>query len=233
MALPSIATPEFTTKIPSTGQEIRYRPFLVKEQKILLMAMEGKDANEIMVSVRNILSNCILSDDVNIDKLSTFDVEYLFLKLRSKSVGEVIKIKVNHPEGSECKYLSEVDVNVDAVEIRGEVKNGKIMLTDQIGLKLRYPTMNDLKGVSLDDAESMFKMVRKCIEYIFDQDDVYADFSEKELTEWIEGLNQTQFGKITEFFESMPKLSHTIEWECKSCGNKDSVTVEGLQGFFI
>jgi len=233
MALPSIATPEFITKIPSTGQEIRYRPFLVKEEKILLMALEGKDSNEIMLSVQNVLKNCILSEDVSVNKLATFDIEYLFLKLRSKSVGEVIKIKVNHANDSECKYATEVDINIDKINVEGDIKDGKLMLTDKVGLKLRYPTMEDLKGISIDDAESMFKMVRKCIEFIFDEDNVYSDFTEKELSDWIDSLNQTQFAKITQFFEGMPKLSHKIDWECKSCGKNDSVTVEGLQGFFI
>ena len=231
MALPSISTPEFQTTIPSTGEKVTYRPFLVKEEKLLLMAMEGKDAVEMSNAMLNILKNCILSD-IDIEKLSTFDVEYLFLTLRGKSVGEVVTIKINHTNETDCKHLSEVNFSVEDIKVVGDIGDGKIMLTDDVGIKLRYPKMSDLTDIDSNNSESMFKMIRKCIEYIFDQENVYADFNEEELSSWIDGLNQTQFGKITKFFEEIPKLSHTIEWTCESCGQKDSITLEGLQSFF-
>lgn len=231
MALPSISTPEFQTTIPSTGENITYRPFLVKEEKILLMAMEGGDAVEMSNAMLNILKSCILSE-VDVEKLATFDIEYLFLTLRSKSVGEVITLNINHTTETECKHLSEVKVSIDDIKVEGEISDGKIMLTDSIGIKLRYPKMSDLKDVSTADSETMFKMVRKCIEYIFDKEDVYSDFTEEELETWIDGLNQTQFGTITKFFENTPKLSHTVEWTCEKCKEKDSIKLEGLQSFF-
>lgn len=231
MALPSISTPEFQTTIPSTGESITYRPFLVKEEKILLMAMEGGDANEMSNAMLKILKECILTD-VDVSKLATFDVEYLFLTLRGKSVGEVITLNVKHTGETECTHMTELKVNVDDISVNGEVNDGKIMLTDNVGIKLRYPQMTDLNGVNSADSESMFKMIRKCIEYVFDQSDVYSDFTEKELEAWIDGLNQTQFKMIAKFFEDAPKLTHTIEWTCEQCKEKDSIKLEGLQSFF-
>jgi len=231
MALPSIVTPEFQTVIPSTGESIMYRPFLVKEEKILLMAMEGGDAVEMSNSMLKILKSCILSD-IDVDKLSTFDVEFLFLTLRSKSVGEVITLNIKHPKETECKHLSEVKVAVDDIKVSGDISDGKIMLTDTVGVKLRYPKMSDLKNVDEQNAESMFKMIRLCTEYIFDKEEVYSDFTEEELGNWIEGLNQSQFSMITKFFEDIPRLSHKVEWTCEKCGEKDSITLEGLQSFF-
>ena len=231
MALPSISTPEFITKVPSTGEEIKYRPFLVKEEKLLLMAMEGKDQNEIQNAVQKILTNCILTP-IDVSKLATFDIEYLFLQLRSKSVGEVIQIKIGHSDESECTHRSEVSVNVDDVQVKGEVQDGKIMLTDDIGIVLRYPNMTDIQAVSGEDTGSLFKIVYRCIDYVFDKEQVYNDFSETEFEEWMETLNQNQFQKISEYFNSVPRLSHEIEWTCKQCGKKDKITLEGLQSFF-
>jgi hypothetical protein len=231
MALPSISTPEFITQIPSTGEEIKYRPFLVKEEKILLMAMEGGDANEMSTAMLNILKGCILSD-IDVNKLATFDIEYLFLTLRSKSVGEVVTLNVKHTTETECRHMTEIKVNIDDIKVQGEISDGKIMLTDIVGIKLRYPKMSDLNTVTTADSESLFKMIRRCIEYIFDGESVYSDFTEKELEEWVDGLNQSQFGMITKFFENLPKLTHTVEWTCEQCKEKDSIKLEGLQSFF-
>lgn len=195
------------------------------------MAMEGGDAIEMSNSMLSILKSCILSD-VDVDKLSTFDVEYLFLTLRGKSVGEVVTVNINHTKETECKHLSEVQIAIDDIKVVGDISDGKIMLTEDVGIKIRYPKMSDLKDVDSGDAETMFKMIRKCIEYIFDKQDVYSDFTEEELGNWIDGLNQTQFGKITKFFEDIPKLSHKVEWTCEKCKEKDSITLEGLQSFF-
>ena len=231
MALPSIGTPEFQTIIPSTGENITYRPFLVKEEKILLMAMEGGDAVEMSNAMLNILKSCILSE-VDVEKLATFDVEYLFLTLRGKSVGEVVTLNINHTIETECKHLTEMKLNIDDIKVQGDISDGKIMLTEDVGIKLRYPQMTDLYDVNTADSESLFKMVRKCIEYIYDKEDVYSDFTEEELETWVDGLNQTQFKMITKFFEDAPKLTHTIEWTCEQCKEKDSIKLEGLQSFF-
>jgi hypothetical protein len=232
MALPSISTPEFKTKIPSTGQEISYRPFLVKEEKILLMALEGKDQGEITRSIINLLNSCIL-DDIDVNSLATFDVEFLFLKLRGKSVGEVIELSMGHTEEGECNHRTKVSVNIDSIQVIGELSDGKIMITDTVGVKLKYPTIALSQIKNLDSTEGMFTLIGKSIEYIFDDTEVYSDFTPKEINEWLDTLNQAQFQKITEFFQDMPKLQHKIEWECEKCGEADSMTLEGLQSFFI
>jgi hypothetical protein len=232
MALPNIATPEFKTSIPSTGEEIVYRPFLVKEEKLLLMAMEGNDESEITSAVMKILDNCILSD-VDMNTLATFDIEYLFLKLRSKSVGEVIELKVAHVIETDCKHTTDVNVNVDDITVVGEISDGKIMLTDDVGVKMSYPTLGQINNLALTNTEDLFKLIISCIDFIFDADDVYNEFKEDELMSWLETLNQSQFKKISDFFENMPKLSTTVDWTCEKCGEKDSIKIEGLQSFFI
>ncbi len=232
MALPSISAPEFTTTLPSTGQEITYRPFLVKEEKILLMALEGEDTKEINSAILKILKNCIISD-VDADKFSTFDVEYLFLRLRGKSVGEKVELKIGHSH-DKCAYRTEIEVDLDEVQLAGEIKDGKTMLTDTIGVKLRYPALRDIKaGPKQDAADAMYDMITNCIEYIYDAEEVYADFTKKEMQDWIGTLNSAQFKKVTQFFEDMPKLSHTITWTCPECGEEDTIVLEGLDSFFI
>ncbi len=231
MAIPSISAPEFTTTLPSTGQEITYRPFLVKEEKILLMALEGEDTKEINSAILKILKNCIISD-VDADKFSTFDVEYLFLRLRGKSVGEKVELKIGHSH-DKCAYRTEIEVDLDEVQLAGEIKDGKTMLTDTIGVKLRYPALRDIKaGPKQDAADAMYDMITNCIEYIYDAEEVYADFTKKEMQDWIGTLNSAQFKKVTQFFEDMPKLSHTITWTCPECGEEDTIVLEGLDSFF-
>lgn len=232
MALPSISTPEFKTKIPSTGEPITYRPFLVKEEKILLMAMEGNDAKEIEHAVKTILKNCIL-DDLSIDELATYDMEYLFLQLRAKSVGEVIELKVTHPDkDKECKHGTDISIKVDDIKVINTSQEKKIMLTDNIGVMMKHPTLGDSMTVNQNDTDAVFEILAKCIDYVFDEENVYNDYKLEELVEWINGLNQEQFQKILKFFESMPKLSHNIKWTCELCGEKDEVKIEGLNNFF-
>ena len=196
------------------------------------MALEGGDENEITNSVIKILDNCILSD-VEIKSLATFDIEFLFMKLRGKSVGEVINLNVVHPDNTDCKHSTEVNINLDEVEVQGEISDGKIMLTDQVGVKMKYPTMDQVVGTKLTNSSEMFDLICGCIEFIYDQENVYQDFTQQELMDWLETLNQSQFKLISDFFEGMPKLSHKIEWTCGECGKEDSVLVEGLQSFFI
>src|SRR6056300_541213 len=179
MALPSISTPEFTTQIPSTGEKIKYRPFLVKEEKILLIALEGNDQQEITTAILNILNSCILSE-VDVNKLSTFDVEYLFLNLRGKSVGEVIEARMGHTDG-DCKKLTDVQIKIDDIEIVNEISDGKIMLTDDVGIKMRYPTVHDVAKLDMKNSDDTFGLIAQCIEYIYDNDNVYSEFSEQEI----------------------------------------------------
>lgn len=230
MALPSLSTPEFQTVIPSTGETIAYRPFLVKEEKILLMAMEGNDQKEIEIAIKKILSNCILQD-IDVNKLAMFDMEYLFLQLRGKSVGEVIDLSVTHID-SECKHRTDIKVNIDDIKVQNINQEKKVMLTDDVGVMMKYPTMQEAMGVSGENTEAVFEILSKSVDYVFDAENVYNDFTEAEIVEWINGLNQTQFQKILAFFESMPKLSHEVSWKCKECKEEDTITLEGIQSFF-
>jgi hypothetical protein len=231
MALPSIATPEFITKIPSTGEEIKYRPFLVKEEKILLMALEGNDQEEITRAILNILDSCI-SDNVDVNKLSTFDVEFLFLNLRGKSVGEVIEVKMGHTEG-DCKALTDASIKIDEIGIVNEISDGKIMLTEDVGVKMRYPTVQDVAKLDMKNSDDTLGLISQCIEYIFDKENVYNEFTEQEIIDWVGNLNQSQFKNIALFFENMPKLSYELIWKCDACGESETRTIEGLQGFFM
>ena len=231
MALPSISTPEFKTKIPSTGETITYRPFLVKEEKILLMALEGSDQEEITQAILNILDSCIMSE-VDVKKLSTFDIEYLFLNLRAKSVGEVIEVKMGHTEG-DCKGLTDVQIKIDDIGVINEISDGKIMLTDTVGVKMRYPTVQDVAKLDMKNSDDTFGLIAQCVEYIYDQENVYNEFTEQEIIDWVGNLNQAQFKNIASFFENMPKLSYELKWKCDACGESETRTIEGLQGFFM
>jgi len=231
MALPNIALPTFSMKIPSTGKEITFRPFLVKEEKILLMALEGQDRKEITQSVYDVLKNCILEENIDYKKLPTFDIEYMFLMIRSKSVGEEITFTMSHSEEKECKHKTEVSVNLNDVHVQGKVKDGNIMLTDSIGIKMRYPTIEVIDSVML--GEDTLSAIASCIDVVFDGNEVYDDFSHDELVDWLGKLNNSQYDKINQFFSNTPKLSHTVKWKCEKCGEEDEVTIEGLFNFFI
>ncbi len=233
MSLPQLVSPEFTTEIPSTKQKIKFRPFLVKEEKILLMASEGNDPAEMQRAVKSILSNCILTK-INVSNLATFDLEYLFLKLRGKSVGEEIELLMKHSSKSECKHQTTVKMNLDDIKIVGKVSDGKIMLDDKIGVKLKYPTFDEVAKMSENQSntEIIYKTMAMLIEYVYTEEEVYNDFTDEEMEEWITKLNQKQFAKITDFLANMPKLSQKVEWTCSKCGEKDTVVLEGLQAFF-
>lgn len=232
MALPSITAPDFVTTIPSTGQEIAYRPFLVKEEKLLLMAMEGDDDTEIQRAIVKILDECILTEGVDVSKLAVFDVEFLFLKLRGKSVGEVVELKLGHRD-SDCTAKTDVTINLEEIKVQGEVSDGKVNITDEIGAMLHYPSIKDATSNDTTSADGMFKMIASCIDYIYDQENVYNEFTTDEMVEWLGGLSQDQFQKITAFFESLPKLSHDITFTCAKCGETETVTLEGLNSFFM
>lgn len=226
-----MSVPEFSAKLPSTGKQIKYRPFLVKEEKILLMALEGSDKTEITNAIVNLLKSCILTPNIQVEKLPTFDIEFLFLKIRAKSVGEVVELNIGHKD-SECKAKTLVEVNLDKIEVDRKPSDGKIMLTDKIGVMLRYPSIEDAEKIE-EESDYALQIIRNCIEYVFDENSVYNEFTDEEMDAWIGSLNKDQITKIGEFFNDMPKLSHTIKWKCQSCGQEESTTLEGLQSFFI
>jgi len=231
--LPVLTAPEFEATIPSTSQQIKFRPFLVKEEKILYMAMESDDPKDMQKAVSNILRACII-DDIDVNRLSSFDIEYMFLMLRAKSVGEVIKIKVHHKDTEACPEINEVEINVDDVKMRtDEGHTKKIQITDDIGLVMKYPSLSmDTELVLSDNIENVMQLVTSCIETVWNGDEVIDLFEKEDLRRFVESFNKDQFAKVIDFFKTMPRLSHTIDYTCKTCGKEEQIVLEGLQSFF-
>ena len=239
MALPKLSIPEFFATIPSTDQEIKFRTFLVKEEKILYMALEGNNQQDIFNSIMNIIQACVLTPDVNFKKLTSYDLEYLFLMLRSKSVSEVIKFGVGHsnPEYSAvCDHTTKVEINIDDLKVKKNADhNHKVMINDSLGMKLRDPQITSLNknNSSMNEIDRIMDMIYDCVECIYDAETVYDDFTKVELKDFIESMSKEQFERVVNFFNTMPKLSHEITFTCEKCNNTETVTVEGLQSFFM
>lgn len=228
MALPVVSTPEFETEIPSSKKKIKFRPFLVKEEKLLYFALESKETNDIINSIKKIFENCILTD-FKFDELAFFDFEYLFLMLRAKSVGESIELNLKHDiEG--CGNINKVTVDIDDIKVQvNEEHSDKFMLDDNIGVKMRYPTIESISKLGEQDS---FSLIRDSIEFVYDQENVYDEFSKEEMESFLDSLGKAHFEKIMEFFSTMPKLKHEVTYICKKCGAKETVVLEGLQSFF-
>jgi hypothetical protein len=234
MALPKLNTPTYELEQPSTGKTIKYRPFLVKEQKTLMMAQESNNESEIKNALATIISNCIF-EDIDPYTLPIFDVEYFFLRIRGKSVGEKVDLNLICPDDGETT----VKKNIDLGEIGVNVKVGhtnEIEINDNIKITMRYPTLNDLSDMNsgIDKSEDIFKMIRRCIHEIHDGEKVYnkVDISESELEEFIDSLTTKQFEKITDFFETMPKIQHSVEVINPKTKKKGEVIIEGIENFF-
>lgn len=245
MALPKIKSPIFELTLPSNGKPVKYRPFLVKEQKILLMALESQEQSEMIRAIKQIITNCAV-DDVDVDDLPMFDLEYFFTRLRAKSIGEIIDLKFQHPggknvKGVECDGTHEFKLNLMDVEVQKDAEHATRIVLDEetkIGVVLRYPTMaiaDKLQGSgSQSQIETIIELVTKSVECIFDEENVHPaeDSSPQEIAQFINDLSQEQFAKLTKFFSTMPKLAHTIEWKCDKCGQKEKVELEGMASFF-
>ena len=233
MALPKIATPSYELTLPSTGEKVEYRPFLVKEEKLLLMAMESGNQKEITNTVKKLIASCT-KGTLNIDALPMFDIEYLFMQLRIKSVDDTVEI---HPKCTKCGESVKMKMDlkkVDVVKPKGKI-DFNIPLTSDIGLTMRFPTldmMSDMKPGDEAKSDFIFTTIGKCIESVYDGEQVYSDFSKKELDDFVDSLPQDQFKKVTDFFETMPKLKHDIKFDCPSCHHKNSIELSGLQDFF-
>ena len=242
MALPKINTPTYELTIPSNGKKIKYRPFLVREEKILILALESEDTKQITNAVVDILSECILTKNIDITKLATFDIEYLFLNVRSKSVGETVDVNLTCPDDG--KTSVEMSINIDSIKVQ-KVKGHKsiIKLDDQYSMKLKYPSMTQFiesnfesgqDGGEGSDIDKSMGMITSCIEMIYDNEESWdaADSSQKELEEFIEQLNSKQFKLIEKFFETMPKLSHKVKVTNPKTKVESEVVLEGLASFF-
>ena len=240
MPLPKINTPTFELVLPSTAKKIKYRPFLVREEKILVMAMESDDMKQITSAIIDILNNCILTRGIKVEKLSTFDIEYLFLNVRSKSVGETVEVNVTCPDDKETQVQMEIDI--DSIKVQKDKNHTNIVkLDDNLSMKLKYPSMNefiennfDASDTTRSEVSQSLDMIISCIDMIYNEEESWSatDSTKKELSDFIEQLNTKQFKDVEKFFTTMPKLSHTVKIKNPKTGVENKVVLEGLASFF-
>ena len=237
MTLPKLSTPTYELVVPSTNKKIKYRPFLVKEEKILLLAMETEDENQMANAVKTILSNCIQTPRFKIDNLALFDIEYIFLNIRGKSVGETVDLKITCPDDE----VTTVDVQIDLDEItveKQEDHSNIIKMNDDVSVVMKYPSMDlfikNNMSESSSEVDDVFEIASMCIDQIVDGEEVYeaSNSSKKEINEFLEGMDTKQFLKVQKFFETMPKLSHTVSVTNPNTKVTSAVVIEGLASFF-
>ena len=235
MALPIVNNPTYELKLHSVDHKIKYRPFLVKEEKILLTALEGGETADIVRATKEIIRNCCLDDDVEIEKLPAFDIELFFLNLRARSVGENVEIGMNC-QTKDCDGEVSVQVNLEKIGLEiSKDHTDVIKLTNKIKVKLKYPDIDRMtRPPEESQMDSIFEITKACIESIWDGDEIHdiRDYTEQELEDFIMSLNQQQFGKLIGYFNTMPKLRHKVEFTCPKCGSKQESVLEGLQSFF-
>lgn len=238
MPLPKIATPTYELEIPSSKKIIKFRPFLVKEEKILIIAMESQDNKQIGNAVKEVISNCILTKGIKVDDLSTFDIEYLFLNIRGKSVGESVDILITCPDDNETQVP--VSINLDDIRVQTKPEHTRdIKLDNNLTMRMKYPSLSEFiksnfnteDDVTVDDS---FDLICSCVEQIYNEEESWAasDFSKEELNDFLEQLSSKQFKEIEKFFDTMPKLSHTIKIKNPNTKVQSEVVLEGLSAFF-
>ena len=237
MPLPKISTPTYELVIPSSGKKVKYRPFLVKEEKILIIAMESEDTTQIANAVKDVISSCLVTRGIKVNELSTFDIEYLFLNIRGKSVGEEVEVLVTCPDDGTTKVP--VNINLDDIQVQVDDEHSKdIKLDDTLILRMKYPSMEEFvrSNFSLDDVniDDTFNVIMSCIEQVYNEEESWSakDCTKKELKEFLEQLSSKQFKEIEKFFATMPKLSHTIIVKNPNTGVENKVVLEGLGSFF-
>ena len=238
MPLPKISTPTYELEIPSTKKKIRYRPFLVREEKILIIAMESEDTAQIAGAVKDVITSCILSRGVKVNEFSTFDIEYLFLNIRGKSVGEEVEVLVTCPDDGVTKVP--VTIGLDEIQIQVDEKHSRdIKLDDTLMLRMKYPSIDQFIknnfATNEVNVEDTFEIVSECIEQVFSEEESWSakDCTKKELKEFIEQLSSKQFKEVENFFATMPKLSHTITVKNHNTEVESEVVLEGLASFFV
>ena len=238
MPLPKIATPVYELELPSTGKTIEYRPFLVKEEKVLVIALESEDTKQITTAIKNVIKNCIKTKGIKVEELPTFDIEYLFLNIRGKSVGEEIEVNVTCPDDGETQVP--VTINLDDIEVqKNDEHSNRIKVDNSIMMEMKYPSLDQFikNNFDFNDKNAMdqsFELIATCIDKIFTEDEVWAveDCSKKEIIDFLEQMNSSQFKEIEKFFETMPKLSHSITVTNPKTKKENVVVIEGLAGFF-
>ena len=233
MALPKLQTPSYEMEVPSTGTKVKFRPFLVKEQKVLMVAQETGNEKDMARAMCDIIRNCTDGAIKDPEKHPTFDIEYMFLQLRSKSVGDEVELSVLCPDDNKTRVP--VKLNLSDVKLdRQEGHKDEIMITDTIGMKFKYPSMMDISkytGNKMNTADLTFGVIRDCLVHIFDENEVYEELPKKELDEFIESMNTDQFAEVQAFFDGIPRLRHEIVVTNPNTGKENKVRLEGLQSF--
>ena len=238
MPLPTISTPTYELTLPSSERKIKFRPFLVKEEKILILAMESQDSKQIATADKDVLKKCILTRGTKVEKLSTFDIEYLFLNIRGKSVGEDIEVMVTCPDDKKTQVP--MSIHIDDIKVHKEKDHERdIKLDDTYTLRMKYPSLdefikNNFGAVENMNVDDTFDLISSCVDQVFSEEESWAseDCSKKELNDFIESLNSVQFKKVEKFFETMPKLTHTVKVINPNTKVESEITIEGLQNFF-
>jgi len=238
MPLPKIVTPEYDLVLPSTQKKITYRPFLVKEEKLLVLALESENTKQITTAIKSVLKSCILTRGIKVEKLPTFDIEYLFLNIRARSVGEEVEVKLVAPDDGETNVTVTIDLEDIQVQTN-ENHTNKIKLDDTLMMEMKYPSLEQFISNNFDfegetDINQSFELIASCIDKIYSEDDVWStdDCTKKEVVDFLEQMSSTQFKEIEQFFETMPKLSHTIEITNPITKVKSTIVLEGLSSFF-
>ena len=238
MPLPTITTPTYELELPSVRKTIKYRPFLVKEEKLLVLALETEDTKEISNAIKAVLKNCIQTRGIKVESLPTFDIEYLFLNIRGKSVGEQIEVNLIAPDDGETSVP--VIINIDEIKVqRAKDHTNKIKLDDSLMMEMKYPSLEQFvkNNFNMSDDSSInqsFELIASCVDKIYNEEEVWvaADVTKKELVEFLEQMNSIQFKQIEKFFETMPKLSHEITFTNPKTKVESTVVLEGLSSFF-
>jgi hypothetical protein len=238
MPLPKISTPTYELELPSTGETIRYRPFLVKEEKLLVIALESEDTKQITTAIKTVIKNCILTKNVKVESLPTFDIEYLFLNIRGKSVGEELEVNIICPDDGETQVP--VKINLDDIQVqKNDEHSNRIKLDDSIMMEMKYPSLDQFIKNNFDFADKnamdqSFDLIASCIDKIFTEEEVWTagDVTKKEMADFLESMNSSQFKDIEMFFETMPKLSHSIKVTNPITEIESEVVLEGLASFF-
>ena len=238
MPLPTIVTPTYELELPSTGKKIKYRPFLVKEEKLLVLALESEDTKQITNAIRTVLKNCIQTRGVKVESLPTFDIEYLFLNIRGKSVGEEIEVNLISPDDEVTQVPA--TINIDDIKIqKDESHTNKVKLDSKLVMEMKYPSLDEFVKTNFDFDEKIgmdqsFDLIATCIDKIYNEDEVWvaADCTKKEMKDFLEQMNSMQFKEIETFFTTMPKLSHSVTFTNPKTDVENTVVLEGLSSFF-
>ena len=238
MPLPKINTPTYELVLPSSGKKVKYRPFLVKEEKILIMALESEDTKQITSAIKSVLSDCILSRGIKIDKLATFDIEYLFLNIRGKSVGETVEVNVTCPDDGQTKV--EMVIDIDSIKIQKDSNHSNIIkLDDSLSVQMNYPSLDQFIETNFDTSnnsqvDESLNVIMSCIKQVYNEEEAWeaSNCTKKELRDFVESMNSKQFKEVENFFETMPKLSHKVKVMNPNTKVESEVVIEGLASFF-